>query len=114
MKFVIASLLILAGLLTEAAAAQWWRRRWARSGRWIARTISPHLLVASPAVGLFLITTGLTLVWPPGVILALLSAGLLVWVLLASGRRRPVSEEDLREPGEPEEAAGSPAQRRVG
>ncbi len=100
MSVVPAAFLMLLGALSLVAPAQWWRRRWSTTGIWIARTVSPHLLVAAPALGLFLIALGLTVLWSPGVIFAALAGLLFVGVILASGRRRPVVAHDLREPGE--------------
>lgn len=112
MSVFLAVVLVALGSLGLVAPLLWRAGRWEGPARWIASTVSPHLLPAAPAAGLFLIATGLTLVWPPAVILAILAGAILVIVLLLSGRRRPVADEMLRDLGEPDHGPETRGQHR--
>jgi hypothetical protein len=80
----MAIILIMLGLLGPAAGVQWRRDRWLPSGRWVVRNLSPHAVAGVPLAGLFVTLLGLSVVWPPAVILAFLAAIGFVAVLVAS------------------------------
>lgn len=85
---VIGVFLMLLGAMGPIAAIQWRSGRWLGGARWIARNSSVHLLYATPVAGLFLACVGLSIIWPPGIVLVFLSAGAFMWALLASPHRR--------------------------
>ncbi|MGH2556516.1 MAG: hypothetical protein ACRDHO_12465 [Actinomycetota bacterium] len=100
---VIAVFLMLLGALGPIAAVQWWSGRWLPAARWIARNSSAHVLYATPVAGVFVGCLGLSIIWPPAIVLVFLSAGAFVLALLASpdgGRSRSA--------GATEPAAASP------
>ena len=72
------------GLLGPAAGVEWRREQWLPSGRWVVRRLSPHAVAGVPLAGLFVSLLGLSVVWPPAVVLAFISAVAFVGVLVAS------------------------------
>jgi hypothetical protein len=98
---VIGVFLMLLGALGPIAAIQWRSGRWLDAARWIARNSSLHLLYATPVAGILVGCVGLSIIWPPGIVLVFLSAGAFMWALLASPLRRraeasPQSESQPR------------------
>src|ERR687888_419333 len=85
---VIGVLLIVLGALGPIAGLQWRSGRWLRGARWIAGNASVHLLYATPMAGLFVLCLGLSIIWPPAIVLVFLAAGAFLWALLASPYRR--------------------------
>jgi hypothetical protein len=85
---VIGVFLMLLGALGPIAAIQWRSGRWLDSARWIARNSSLHLLYAAPVAGILVACVGLSIIWPPGIVLVFLSAAAFMWALLASPLRR--------------------------
>jgi hypothetical protein len=79
-----AILLILLGLVGPIASIQWRRDQWLPSGRWVVRSLSPHAVAGVPLAGLVISMIGLSIVWPPAVILVFLGAIAFVGVLVAS------------------------------
>jgi hypothetical protein len=75
--------LILIGLLGPVATLQWREGRWLGAARWIARRLSPQLVAGVPMAGVLLMTIGLSIVWPPGIILVFLAAGGFLWAVFA-------------------------------
>ena len=53
-KMLPTVLLVGVGCLGLVAAAQWQRRLWLGSARWLARQTSPHLLVGIPTASIHL------------------------------------------------------------
>jgi hypothetical protein len=102
---VIAVPLIVLGALGPIAAAQWRAGHWLDAARWIARNSSVHLLYATPMGGLFLACLGLSIIWPPAIVLVFLSAAAFMWALLASPRRGRASSSDQPATGRPATAS---------
>jgi hypothetical protein len=84
MMLALAFFLILVGLVGPLATIQWREGRWLPVGRWIMDTFSPHAVNGVPMVGVFFILLGLTFLWLPAVLLALLAGVGFVAVLAAS------------------------------
>jgi hypothetical protein len=101
---VIGVLLIVLGALGPIAGLQWRSGRWLRGARWIAGNASVHLLYATPMAGLFVLCLGLSIIWPPVIVLVFLAAGAFLWTLLASPYRRRTRAV---EQSPPEPAAGA-------
>jgi hypothetical protein len=94
---VIGVLLILLGALGPIAGLQWRSGRWLQGATWIARNASVHVLYATPMAGLFVACLGLSIIWPPAIVLVFLAAGAFLWALLASPyRRRARASEETR------------------
>lgn len=100
---VIAVFFMLLGALGPIAAVQWRLGRWLPAARWIARNSSPHVLYATPVAGVLLACLGLSIIWPPAIVLVFLSAGAFMWALLAP----PSRDQTPRAAGKPEHAAAS-------
>src|SRR6266508_1164837 len=96
---VIGVLLMLLGALGPIAAIQWRSGRWLDGARWIARNSSVHVLYATPVAGLFVASLGLSIIWPPAIVLVFLAAGGFMWALLASPQRRRAEALPQSEPG---------------
>src|SRR6266542_2906354 len=88
MTMVIGVFLMLLGALGPIAAVQWRSGHWLEGARWIARNSSVHLLYAVPIAGLLVACVGLSIMWPPAIVLVFLSAGAFMWALLTSPHRR--------------------------
>jgi hypothetical protein len=78
-----ALVLILFGLLGPLATLQWREGRWLRAARWTARRLSPQLIAGVPMAGILVMTIGLSIVWPPGIILVFLAAAGFLWAVFA-------------------------------
>jgi hypothetical protein len=89
---VIGVLLILLGALGPIAALLWRSGIWLEGARWIARNSSLHVLYATPVAGVFLAFLGLSVIWPPAIVLVFLAAGAFTWTLLASPQSRRTQE----------------------
>ena len=98
---------MLLGALGPIAAVQWRSGRWLSAARWIARNSTVHLLYATPIAGLLLASLGLSIMWPPGIVLAFLAAAAFLWALLASPYRRRMA--DAQAQGEAAHPAPAPA-----
>ena len=79
---------MLLGALGLTVAVQWQYGRWLESARWLARNTSVHVLYAVPMAGLFLGCLGLSIIWPPAIVLVFLAAGAFLLMLLVSPHRR--------------------------
>jgi hypothetical protein len=97
---VIAVFLIVLGAIGPIAAVQWRAGRWLDAARWIARNSSVHVLYATPVAGLLLASLGLSIIWPPGIVLVFLSAVAFMGALLASPHRGRVTSPDESAPEE--------------
>jgi hypothetical protein len=88
MGFVVAVLLMGAGLLGPVALAMWHQDRWLTAGEWIRDHVSPPAVVAVPLAGAFVASVGLMVVWPPAFVLAFTAGVALVyqlWTLTREG-----------------------------
>ena len=81
---VWAVILIVLGLAGPIASIQWRRDEWLPAGRWVVRTLSPHAVAGLPLIGLVVCMVGLSIMWPPAVVLAFIGAIGFVAVLVAS------------------------------
>lgn len=88
---------MLLGAVGPVAALQWRSGRWLGAARWIARNSSPHVLYATPLVGLLVACVGLSIIWPPAIVLVFIAAGAFMWALLASPLRRQTETSEARE-----------------
>jgi Ca2+/Na+ antiporter len=79
-----AIILIVLGLTGPIASIQWRRDEWLPAGRWVVRTLSPHAVAGLPMIGLVICMIGLSIIWPPAVVLAFIGAVAFVAVLVAS------------------------------
>jgi predicted membrane metal-binding protein len=95
---VIAVLLMLVGALGPIAAIQWRTGHWLAGARWIARNSSVDVLYATPVAGLFLAALGLSIIWPPAIVLVFLAAGGFMWTLLGAPQRRRAQTSPQAEP----------------
>src|SRR2546421_830131 len=86
-KVLPAVLLVGVGCLGLVAAAQWQRRHWLGSARWLARQTSPHLLVGIPTASILLLILAATMLWPPAVMLSALAA--LAFLVVVTGSAPP-------------------------
>jgi hypothetical protein len=102
---LIGVLLIALGALGAIAWLQWRSGRWLQGATWVARNASVHVLYATPMAGLFLASLGLSIIWPPAIVLVFLAAGAFLWALLASPYRRRTRAAESR-PDQPNRAAG--------
>jgi hypothetical protein len=75
--------LVLIGLLGPLTAIQWREGKWLGAARWISRRLSPQLVAGVPMAGVLVATIGLSIVWPPGIILVFLAAGGFLWAVFA-------------------------------
>jgi hypothetical protein len=89
---------MLLGALGPIAAIQWRSGRWLDGARWIARNSSVHVLYATPVAGLLVASLGLSVIWPPAIVMVFLAAGGFMWALLASPQRRRVQTSPQSEP----------------
>src|SRR5947208_11929593 len=80
---VVLVLLFLLGLLGPVTGWQWREGRWLPVAHWIARRLSPQFIAGVPMAGVLVMAIGLSLVWPPGIILAFLAAAGFLWALFA-------------------------------
>jgi len=116
----IAILLIMLGSAGLIASIQWRRGEWLPAGRWVMRTLSPHAVAAVPLAGLVVSMIGLSMAWPPAVILAFLAAIAFVGVLVASvngawvGRIPPALRPASRAPSAHRPVPRPSEQRRAG
>jgi hypothetical protein len=78
-----ALVLVLLGLLGPVAMLQWREGRWLSAARWIARRLSPQLVAGIPMAGVLVMAIGLSIVWPPGIILVFLAAAGFLWAVFA-------------------------------
>src|SRR5438034_3507285 len=113
---VLGFLFIAFGALGPIAGVQWRQGRWLESGKWIVHNFSAHFLAGIPTAGIFVMALGLSFIWPPGTILAFLSAGAYMWVLFSSvsrtdGEAAPVGRPEARR-DEPKRPTASPAEQR--
>jgi len=90
---------MLLGALGPIAAIQWRSGHWLDGARWIARNSSVHVLYATPVAGLFVASLGLSIIWPPAIVMVFLAAGGFMWALLASPQRRRAEALPQSEPG---------------
>ena len=81
---VIGAFFMLLGVTVLTAALQWQSGRWLNSARWIARNTSVHMLYATPMAGLLVGCLGLSIIWPPAIVLVFLAAGAFLFMVLAS------------------------------
>ena len=66
---------MLLGAVVLATALQWQSARWLDSARRIARNSSVHVINATPMAGLLMACLGLSIIWPPAIVLVFLAAG---------------------------------------
>jgi hypothetical protein len=93
--------IILLGLLGPVAAWQWHEGRWLVVAEYIARTLSPQFLGAVPMVGVLLMTVGLSIMWPPGIVLVFLAAATFLVSLFVWPRHRWAFRPSPRPPETP-------------
>ena len=101
---VLGFLFIAFGALGPIAGVQWRQGRWLESGKWIVHNFSDHFLVGIPTAGIFVMSLGLSFIWPPATILAFLAAGVYVWVLFASVSRAEAEAAPAERPTRRDEA----------
>lgn len=85
---VIGVFLILLGAMGPIAVLQWRSGHWLNGARWIARNSSVHVLYATPMAGVLLACLGLSIIWPPAIVLVFVAAFAFMAALLASPHRR--------------------------
>jgi peptidoglycan/LPS O-acetylase OafA/YrhL len=83
-----ALVLILFGLLGPIAMLQWRGGRWLGAARWIARRLSPQFIAGVPMAGILVMAIGLSILWPPGIVLVFLAAAGFLWAVFAVAQRR--------------------------
>jgi len=81
---LLAPTLILLGLLGPAAVYQWQQGKWLASGRWILRTFSAHAINGVAFIGVSVSLLGVSILWPPAIVLTFLSAVAFLGVLVVS------------------------------
>src|SRR5438093_683766 len=106
--------LFLLGLLGPITGWQWREGRWLGAAHWIGQRLSPQFIAGVPMAGVLVMTIGLSLVWPPGIILAFLAAAGFLWAVFAvaqpGGSGRPVPQRGTGQaPGRAERGAPSPS-----
>jgi hypothetical protein len=106
---------ILLGLLGPIAAWQWHEGRWLGAAERIAQALSPQFVAAVPVAGVLLMTIGLSIMWPPGIVLVFLAAAGFLWTLFFwpqhRGAARPPDAPDRPTPGP---GPGNPPRTRTG
>jgi hypothetical protein len=110
--------LFLVGMLGPVTGWQWREGRWLPVAHWIARRLSPQFIAGVPMAGVLVMAIGLSLVWPPGIILAFLAAAGFLWALFAVAQpseapRARAGREPDRSPTPPRAAAPRPPGRRT-
>ena|SRR5438552_3262694 len=117
---LLAPTLILLGLLGPAAVYQWQQGKWLASGRWILRTFSAHAVNGVAFIGVSVSLLGVSILWPPAVVLTFMSAVAFLVVLVASvnGNAQGHLPIGLRaQPGPDQQGSSEPTeddQRRAG
>jgi hypothetical protein len=81
---LLAPTLILLGLLGPTAVYQWQQGKWLASGLWILRTFSAHAVNGVAFIGVSVSLLGVSILWPPAIVLTFLSAVTFLGVLVAS------------------------------
>jgi hypothetical protein len=81
---VLFLILVLLGLLGPVTSLQWREGRWIGAARWIGRRLSPQFIAGVPMAGVLLMTIGLSVLWPPGIILVFIAAAGFLWALFAA------------------------------
>ena len=107
--------LVLLGLLGPVAMLQWREGRWLGAARWIAHRLSPQLVAGVPMAGVLIMTIGLSILWPPGIVLVFLAAGGFLWAVFAVAQPAADREEGTAVPrprGPREEQAPTPPRAR--
>jgi hypothetical protein len=95
---VIGVFLMLLGALGLIAGLQWIGGRWLGAAHRIARNSSVHILYATPVAGLLVASLGLSILWPPAIVLVFLAAAGFMVALLASPQKRPSEVAARSEP----------------
>ena len=98
---VLFLILFLLGLLGPVTSLQWREGRWVGAARWIGRRLSPQFITGVPMAGVLLMAIGLSVLWPPGIILVFMAAAGFLWALFAAAPS----------PDEPPETAVGPRAR---
>jgi hypothetical protein len=114
---VIGAFFMLLGAVVLTTALLWQSGRWLDSARWIARSTSVHVLYATPMAGLLVGCLGLSIIWPPAIVLVFLAAGAFLFMLLVSPhwRRAQANQQTVPSPrgAEPREEAPRQESRRA-
>jgi hypothetical protein len=89
---------MLLGAVGLIAGLQWRTGHWLGAAYWITRNSSVHLLYATPVAGLLVASLGLSIVWPPAIVLVFLAAAGFLVALLAYPRTRRTEAAARSEP----------------
>jgi hypothetical protein len=100
---VIGAFFMLLGAAVLTIALLWQSGRSLDSARWIARNTSVHVVYATPMAGLLVACLGLSIIWPPAIVLVFLAAGAFLFMLLASPhwRRARANQQTVPSMGPP-------------
>jgi hypothetical protein len=89
---------MLVGAVGLIAGLQWRVGRWLGAAHWIADNSSVRVLYATPVAGILVASLGLSIVWPPAIVLVFLAAAGFMVALLASPQKRAAEVAARSEP----------------